>query len=133
MFRKSIIAVIFLLLGSLLWGQTFDNLQLLRRAGLDEGEIDKLIELNGAYDLVKREAVVEQNFYKAQLERLLLKTDPDMDEVEEVLKNSLEWKLKETMADISRRVEIRKIIGEEKWVRLIRAISEIRQRNAESQ
>lgn len=131
--RKCFIAVVFILFGSLLWGQSFSNQQLLKLADLTDNEIKKVMELSRENELVKHKAAVEQNFYKAQLERLLLKSDPDMEQVEEVVRNSMEWKLTETMGDISLRVEIRKLIGEEKWVRLLRLISEFRKRNAESQ
>ncbi len=126
------IAILFFMMSSLLWGQSFNNQQLLNRIGLDETQIEEILEMEEEFTIVKREAAVEQNFYKAQLERLLLKPNPNMAEVEEVLRNSMEWKLKETLAGINHRVEVRKIVGEERWVRLLRLTAELRQRNAET-
>ena len=131
--KKLFTAVVFVLLGSFLWGQSLSDQEILRRLNLNQAQLERITELNREYELVKREATIEQNFYKAQLERLLLQPDPDMSEIEETLRNSMEWKLKDTMADVERRIEIRKAIGEDKWIHLLRLISEKRQRDAEAQ
>lgn len=116
---------------SLLWGQTFGNEQLLKRLDLTDDQIASVLAIEEEFRLLKQEAQVEQNYYKAQLERLLFRADPDMDKVEEVLRNSLEWKLRESLADITRRTDIRRIVGEEAWARMVRTASEIRRRNAD--
>ncbi len=131
--RKWFIAAIFLLFCPLLWGQSFNDLRVLKLADLTDQEIEKIMDLSSQFELVKRKTTIEQNYYKAQLERLLLSPDPDMKEVEEVLQTWMDWKTKETLADIHRRVETRKTVGEEKWVRLLRLLSELRQQNAEPQ
>jgi len=46
-----------------------------------------------------------------------------MKEVERILKESLEWKLKSELAEIRRRVEIRKILGEARWEKFLRILA----------
>ena len=52
-----------------------------------------------------------------------------MSQVERLLQSSVEWKLKSEMAEIRRRVEVRKMLGEQKWGQLLRAWRAWRLRN----
>ena len=63
-----------------------------------------------------------------QLEKLLIDIDPNMRDVERILKDTTEWKLKSEMAEIRRRVEIRKVMGEEKWEEFLQILRVIRAR-----
>jgi hypothetical protein len=42
-----------------------------------------------------------------------------MRQVEKLLRDSMEWKVKIELAEINKRVELRKILGEEKWKKLV--------------
>ncbi len=97
------------------------NSQLFERLGLTEQQVNSIQEILGREDKVSREAQAELAVYKAQLGKLLLGPDPDMKQVERLLESSIEWKLKSEMAEIRRRVEIRKVLGEQKWQQLLRA------------
>jgi hypothetical protein len=99
----------------------WENEQLFERLGLNETQRKGAGEIVAREDKVIREAQAELNIRRAQLEKLLLDPTPDMREVERILQSSLEWKLKSEMAGIRRRVEIRALLGEEKWEDLVRA------------
>lgn len=107
----------------------WDNSQLFERLGLTEQQTSSIQEILRREDRVSREAQAELGVYKAQLEKLLLGPDPDMRQVERLLQSSMEWKLKSEMAEIRRRVEIRKVLGEQKWQQLVRAWRAWRLRN----
>lgn len=107
----------------------WDNSQLFERLGLSEQQTNSIQQILGREDKVSREAQAELNVLKAQLEKLLLEAEPDMRQVERLLQSSIEWKLKNEMAEIRRRVEIRKVLGEQKWEQLVRAWRAWRLRN----
>ena len=98
----------------------WENSQLYERLGLSEQQAAGIQEVVNRENRVAREAQAELNIYKAQLEKLLLSIDPDMRQVERLLQSTVDWKLKSEMAEIRRRVEIRKIVGEQKWEQILR-------------
>ncbi len=99
----------------------WENEQLYERVGLTEQQRTGIREIVDREDRVIRAAQAELNVIRAQLEKVLLNPAPDMREVERLLQSSLEWKLKSEMAGIRRRVEIRALVGEDKWADLARA------------
>jgi Spy/CpxP family protein refolding chaperone len=98
----------------------WDNNQVYDRLGLTEQQKTSIQDIMYREDKVIRESQAEININRAQLEKLLLGTDPDMAAVERLLRGTLDWKLKSEMAEIRRRVEIRKVLGEPKWEQLLR-------------
>jgi len=110
------------------FAQRIDDPQILRELGLQEEEIIQIMKIQGETEKVKREAQIELNLYKAQLEKILFSPDVDLEEVEKVLRASMEWKLKSELAEIRRRVEIRKIMGEERWEKFLRVLKMRRQK-----
>ncbi len=110
------------------FAQRIDNPQILRELGLKEEEIIRIMKIQGETEKVKREAQIELNLYKAQLEKILFSPDVDLEEVEKILRASMEWKLKSELAEIGRRVEIRKIMGEERWEKILRVLKMRRQK-----
>jgi Spy/CpxP family protein refolding chaperone len=125
MSRRSVISAVALAAGlsaAVLPAQPipWENTQVYEKLGLTEQQTARIQEVIGREDKVIRQARAELNVNKAQLERLLLAADPDMSQVEGLLKSALDWKLKSEMADIRRRIEVRKILGEQKWEQLLR-------------
>ena len=102
------------------YAQGIDNPQILRKLDLTEEEITQIMKIQRGTQKVQIEAQIELNLYKAQLEKILFYPDVDMKEVEKILKASMEWKLRFELAKIRRRVEIRKIMGEERWEKFLR-------------
>ena len=98
----------------------WDDSRLYERLGLTDQQTGRIQETVTREDKVMREAQAELNIRRAQLERLLLDPDPDMKQVERLLQSTVDWKLKSEMAAIRLRVEIRKIVGEQKWDQLLR-------------
>ena len=110
-----IFAVVFILFVGISYAQMFNDPVLLKKVGLRQNQIKKIMKIMEQTAKIKREAQIELNLRKAQLEKLLFPVNVDMNAVEKILKESLEWKYKAELAEIKARVEIRKIMGEEKW------------------
>ena len=122
--RRSIFLLTALLLSvGLLTAQSVQNpqqaLQLFERIGLSEEETEQVSALIRESERTKKEASLELNLVKAQLEKLLFPVDVDLRQVEKLLHTSLEWKLKAELAEMKLRVELRKLLGEERWERYL--------------
>jgi len=115
-----------LLPAALASGQRIDDPEMLEELGLSESEIESIREIQDDAESVLREARVELNLLKARLEKLLLDVNVDMQRVEQLIRESVEWKIKSELAEIRRRVEIRKIFGEERWEEFLRRLNRMR-------
>jgi len=132
-FRKAAaVFIIFVFSGICLIAQDIPEEEFLKRLDMDEASFDRLIELNRETQQQAQAAAVEQKILQAQLEKLLLDEDPDMRKVEQLLRESLEWKLKVELARIGRSVEMRKILGEDRWLRFLRLRKEYLNRNSKN-
>jgi Spy/CpxP family protein refolding chaperone len=65
-------------------------------------------------------AASEMRIIQARLERLLLDKNPDMGAIKQLVKSSLDWELQIRMARIERAIELRKMLGPERWAILQR-------------
>jgi len=99
----------------------------LKELGLTDDEIAKLEEINSRYNKEKLQIYAELNLYKAKVEKELVAAEVNLAEVEKILKESLEWKLKAEMLEIRKRLEMRKLVGDEKWQKITVWFKNIRQ------
>lgn len=90
----------------------------LKEAGLTDEQIKKVQEIYFKYDKIKREAKAELGILKAKIQKELLAENVNMVEVEKLLKESLNWKLKIEMSNIQKRIELKKLLGEENLQKL---------------
>jgi hypothetical protein len=116
-----LVGALLLLFGSMTAAQAIDNAEALKKFGLNEEEIERVMEIQNEMDRIIQETRIELNLLKAQLEKLLFDVNVDMQKVERILRESIEWKLKSELAEIKRRIEIRKIFGEQRWQKFLRA------------
>lgn len=91
----------------------------LKNIGLSDPEIAKIKEIYGKYDKEKKLAIAELNIYKAKIEKELLAENVNITEIEKLLRESHEWKIKAEMAEIKIRVETKKLLGEDKWQKMV--------------
>jgi len=83
-------------------------------------------EIKSIEDIANRQAdglaaaASEMRIIQAKLERLLLDKDPDMDAIRQLVKSSLDWELQIRMARIERAIDLRKLLGPERWAILQR-------------
>ncbi|MGC9313299.1 MAG: hypothetical protein ACP5IA_11460 [Sediminispirochaetaceae bacterium] len=128
--KKTVVLCIVIAVAATVAGaQDFQEEALLKRLDIEEAEYDRILEINRSTQMTAQEAAAEQKILQARLEKLMLDPDPDMREIEELLRESLEWKLKMEMARIKQSIETRKILGEDRWLRFLRLRKEFRQRD----
>ena len=122
--------MLFLVMGLLAVGfsyaQDWDNPELLERLDLDEQQVEKIREIFEETEKEIRQARVEIDVLRAQLRKLLFEEQVNMQEVERMLRQSLEWELKQRMAQIRRQVELRELLGDAKYARMSQAIEKRR-------
>ena len=129
----TVLFIMTILAGGLVAAQAPDYTQLLKRLELSEEDTEWFLEFQTGIDNKKREAQIELNIVKAQLEKLLFPVDVDMREVEKLMRTSIEWRLQLELAEIRWRVEVRRKLGEETYTKLLRIIQTARlatQKNA---
>ncbi len=119
--KLALIAAFLLLVVCVTAAQPIDNTEIFKKFGLNDEEIERVMATQMETERIIREARVELNLLKAQLEKLLFDIDVDMNSVERLLRQSIDWKLKSELAEIKRRVELRKLFGEERWAKFLRA------------
>ena len=103
--------------------QDWDNPELLKRLDVGDEEIEKIRVIFEETEKAIREARLEIDILKAQLRKLLFQEQVNMREVERLLRQSLDWELKERLAQIERQVELRNLLGDEKFARLTEAVA----------
>ncbi len=69
-----------------------------------------------------REAQAEIQILKARLNKELLQEQVDMNAVERLVRQAMEWEVKARLARIRREVEIRKLLGDRRWAALMQRI-----------
>lgn len=119
---KKLTALLCILVLTAVWVSAQDIVaeELLKKLDLSQDQIEQVLQIQETYQKQIREAALEMNVYKAELEKLLFKEDPDMSKVKKLLEESLKWRLQSEMAAITERVETRKAMGEEKWEQMLR-------------
>jgi ATP-dependent Lon protease len=117
--KKAVLGSLLLLFGLSLSAQD-DFRELFRGIELSSQEQVSIRQVILETQEVISRAQVEMNYFKAQVERLLFEQDVQLSEVEAVMRQSLEWRLKSQMAQIRRRVELRRLLGDERWAQVIR-------------
>jgi len=120
--RTVVICLLGLIAVGFAYSQDWDNPQLLKRLDLGEEEIANIREIFEKTEKEIREARLEIDILKAQLRKLLFQQQVNMREVERLLRDSLEWEMKERMAQIRRQVQLRTLLGDTKYARLTEAV-----------
>jgi len=96
--------------------------QVWRKLGLAEEEIGRIGAIYGRTEKSIREARVEIDVLKAEIRRVLYRDPVAMPEVEKLLRGSLEWEYRLRLAQITRQVDLRRLLGDAKYTRLMEAV-----------
>ncbi len=125
--RRWIVAVLLLAMAAAgASGQAAEDPQVWRKLGLSEEQIDQARAIFESTQKSVREARAEIDVLRAELRRLLLREPVDMGQVERQLRASLEWEYRLRLAQISRQVQLRRLLGDWDYARLMEAIRERR-------
>lgn len=117
--KKAALFTLILVLGMGLAGQE-EFRQLFRGIELSTQEQEAIRGILVETQEVIARAQVEMNYLKAQIERLLFDINVNESEVEEVMKQTLEWRLRSEMARLIRRIRLRKLLGDDRWAIVVR-------------
>ena len=120
--RLVVICLLGLIAVGFAYSQDWDNPQILKRLDLGEEEIANIREVFEKTEMEILEARLEIDILKAQLRKLLFQQQVNMREVERLLRDSLEWEMKERMAQIQRQVQLRTLLGDTKYARLTETV-----------
>ena len=122
------ILIILTLTATVLFAQNMFDPRLLTRVGLSTEEIEEIQEIQYQAEKKIREASVEINILKAQLEKLLLNEDPDMNQVRKTIEATLRWRIQTEIANVEARVQIREKMGSENWEKMLKLRKQFIQR-----
>jgi hypothetical protein len=130
MMRRAFIAVLLLVLAAAAaTSQDWEDPQVWRKLGLTEEEVGRARAIYERTEQVIREAQVELDVLKAEMRRLLYREQVEMAAVEKQLRASMEWEYRLRLAQITRQVELRRLLGDRKYARLM---EEVRERRREA-
>jgi hypothetical protein len=125
--RRLVVAALLLaLVATAASSQEWGDRQVWQKLGLTEEEIGRARAIYERTEKVIREAQVELDVLKAELRRLLYREQVEMSAVEKQLRASLEWEYRLRLAQITRQVELRRLLGDQKYIRLMEAVRERR-------
>ncbi len=126
---KKLIAVLMIFFAAAVWVSalaTYTTEQL-AEIGLTQEQIQQILKIQNTYSKKIREAALEMNIYKAQLEKMLFEANPDMEKVKKLLEESLQYRLQSEMAAIQERTQTRQLVGEENFQKLMRLRKRLRE------
>lgn len=118
--RILVISILFLTV-SLLQAQTVSEDRLFQALGLTEGEIEQVLEVQREAAERLRRLRADLEVQKAELARLLLDESPTMRLVERNLRESADIQVQIRMVEIERELTIRRVVGTERWARIVQA------------
>lgn len=96
--------------------------QLLKKLGFTDAEVDQIAAIQEQSRAEIQKARAELNIAKAQLSKLLLNVDASMREIEKAVRAATEWEVQAKLAEITRELKLRKLIGDTKWQKLVQGI-----------
>jgi hypothetical protein len=129
MMKRKVVTVLSLFLAlaaAAAFGQSEADLRVWQELGLSEEQREQARGIVERTQKEIREARAEIDVRKAELRRLLIREPVDMAQVEKQLRASLEWEYRLRLAQISRQVELRRVLGDRDYARLMQAIRERR-------
>ncbi len=126
--RKMVAALLLALAAGAAFAQTDEDRRLWQKLGLNDQQIGQVREIFERTDKVVRESRAEIDVLKAELRRLLLHEPVEMAQVEKQLRSGLEWEYRLRLAQIRRQVDLRQLLGDETYARLMQALRDRRHR-----
>jgi len=133
--KKLMVAALLAIVTASLSAQSVVNQVYTRRVlevlGLEQNEIDQVLAIQEESAASIRRLQAEQEIRKAELARLLLDEEPNMRLVERNLRATADIEVEIRLVEIRREVEIRKIIGTDRWARILQTIRQRREELAQ--
>jgi Spy/CpxP family protein refolding chaperone len=93
---------------------------------LSDSELAKISDLANSQEKEIAKARADIQVCQANIARLMLEADPDLQAIDAQVEKSLEAEKAIRMAQISRQIEVRKVLGEERWKVVLMLVREAR-------
>lgn len=139
--KKTTLVMLFILTASVLMAQNINqqmavttqelDRNVLKELGLSEDEIEQITEIREQFREVRERTNLERNVIKAQLAQELYGPDADEREINRMLERASELRLEQERVQVHTYLQIRRLLGEEKWSEILRKIR-ARQRRGRS-
>jgi hypothetical protein len=100
---------------------------ILKALKLEQADLDAIEAIITKDESTLAKARADIQVLQAQLSRLMLEKDPQLDQVQSVVKQSLDLELKIRMIQITRQIAVKKLLGDDRWAvlyRFARAVQE---------
>ena len=99
----------------------------LERLGLSEEQIEEVLEIQQETESETRVARAELDLLRARLTRELVESKPDRQEIRNILRESVEWEYQLRLARVEAELDIREVVGDRTWGRIVQARDRQRQ------
>jgi len=119
--KRILVITILLFTVSLLYAQSLSGERLLQSLGLEEEEIEQVLEVEREAAAQRQRLRADLEVQKAELARLLLDESPSMRLVERNLRAGADVEVQIRLVEIERELAIRRIAGTERWARIVQA------------
>jgi DNA-binding transcriptional MerR regulator len=93
----------------------------LERLGLSEEQIEEVLEIQQETQEETRLARAELDLLRARLTRELVESEPDRQEIRNILRESVEWEYQLRLARVEAELDIREVVGDRTWGRIVQA------------
>jgi hypothetical protein len=106
---------------------------LLERLGIPQEDIERIEQLRYEAQKTIQAAEAELAIYRARIRKLLLNAEADLREVEKMLREAMNYELRIRLTQIEQELKIRRLLGEENWDKVVRAMRSRGQRDRDLQ
>lgn len=99
----------------------------LERLGVPEDQIEAVLEIQQETEEETRVLRAELDLLRARLTRELVEPEPDRQEIRNILRESVEWEYQLRLARVEAELDIREVVGDRTWGRIVQARERQRQ------
>ncbi len=121
------IMIILALVVSTVSAQDIYDSRLLARIGMSAEEIREIQEIQFRMEQQIRLYNADLNILKAQLEKLLLNENPDMDDVRTTIRKTIQLRSQSEITRVEARVLTRQKMGTQNWENMLKLLTKLRQ------
>ncbi len=95
--------------------EIIENLERLR---FSEEEIEAINEVQNRFVESRRIPTAELEVLRAQISREMVEQNPDLEEIEDLIRQGIEFEIQLRMAEIRRGIELQEILGQRRWAQM---------------
>ncbi len=121
-YRVAIIVCILALIPVTAEAQSLYNERVLRAIGLNQSEIDSVLEVTEDAAAETQRLNADLEIKKAELARILLDDSPSVRQIERNLRDTAEIEVQIRLVEIQRELAVREAVGADRWATIIQSL-----------